>query len=232
MAVAAQSSRLSRSFRKKAAVRSRVLVERYGEEIATQITEDACRRYDSFVPEIESLPKGLLNGALAGTYDYLVYAQAMRERGYSAEEIGSFFSDSYDTLIERFPKWLGPVIFRVARPFLRRKLKKDAAANTRDSRERSADGWQYEYVAPEHGSHDLGFNVTQCAVCTLFKRHEAEDLVPYLCALDDKMSQTLDMGLRREGTRAVGASCCDFRYKAGGEPKALSSKRSLPISQS
>ena len=42
------------------------------------------------------------------------------------------------------------------------------------------------------------------------------------------MSEVLGMGLRR-GTRALGADCCDFRFKAGGEPRPLGSGAALPI---
>ena len=74
------------------------------------------------------------------------------------------------------------------------------------------------------GRVDFGMDVTNCAVCAAFARHDAKEVVPYLCALDDRMSVTLGMGLRRTGTRALGASCCDFRYQAGGEPKTLASQ--------
>ena len=81
----------------------------------------------------------------------------------------------------------------------------------------------------EKGSHDFGLDVKNCAVCELFSRHDAEEVVPYLCALDDKMSEFMGMGLRRSGTRALGASCCDFRYQAGGEPQSLRSQGALTV---
>lgn len=74
-----------------------------------------------------------------------------------------------------------------------------------------------------------GQGVTNCAVCATFERHDASEIVPYLCALDDPMSAALGLGLRRSGTRALGASCCDFRYQAGGEPMTLRSRHSLRI---
>lgn len=47
------------------------------------------------------------------------------------------------------------------------------------------------------------------------------DLVPYMCATDDVVSDRGGQGLRRTGTIAVGAHQCDFRYKRGGEPLHL-----------
>ena len=65
---------------------------------------------------------------------------------------------------------------------------------------------------------DFGINVTECACCKACEKHGALEIVPFMCAIDDKMSAGLDLGLRRTGTRALGASRCDFRYKPGGKP--------------
>jgi hypothetical protein len=45
------------------------------------------------------------------------------------------------------------------------------------------------------------------------------DLVPYMCATDDVMSDRGGQGLRRTGTIALGAHECDFRYQRKGEPQ-------------
>jgi hypothetical protein len=65
---------------------------------------------------------------------------------------------------------------------------------------------------------DWGMNVRACALVHEFSQHDALDLVPYFCHNDDVASDAQEQGLRRTGTIAVGASHCDFRYKAGGEP--------------
>ena len=63
-----------------------------------------------------------------------------------------------------------------------------------------------------------GMNVTSCAICHLFGKHDAMELVPYMCAYDDVVSDAGNQGLRRTGTIALGASRCDFRFRQGGEP--------------
>lgn len=68
---------------------------------------------------------------------------------------------------------------------------------------------------------DWAMNVTSCAVCHAYARHDAMELVPYLCASDDVESDAGGLGLRRTGTIALGAHRCDFRYKRGGEPLRL-----------
>lgn len=67
-----------------------------------------------------------------------------------------------------------------------------------------------------------GYNVTSCAICHLYGTYDAIDLVPYMCAGDDLVSDAYDQGLRRNGTIALGAQSCDFRFHYGqpGEPLA------------
>ncbi len=73
--------------------------------------------------------------------------------------------------------------------------------------------------ADENG--DRGMNITSCAICHLFGKHGAMELVPYMCSFDDVMSDAGGLGLRRTGTIALGASACDFRFRPGGEPLRL-----------
>lgn len=65
-------------------------------------------------------------------------------------------------------------------------------------------------------------NIKSCAICHLFSQHDAMDLVPYMCASDDVISDKSGQGLMRSGTIALGASHCDFRFKKDGEGRALS----------
>ena len=71
------------------------------------------------------------------------------------------------------------------------------------------------------GEFDYGYNIKSCAICYLYGKHDAMDLVPYMCASDDVMSDQRGEGLRRTGTIALGAHRCDFRYEAGGEPQRV-----------
>lgn len=68
---------------------------------------------------------------------------------------------------------------------------------------------------------DRGMNITSCAICHLFGKRGAMELVPYMCAFDDVVSDAGGQGLRRTGTIALGATHCDFRFRDGGEPLRL-----------
>ena len=63
-----------------------------------------------------------------------------------------------------------------------------------------------------------GYNITGCAICHHFGKHEALELVPYMCAMDDVVSDKGGQGLRRTGTIALGAHQCDFRYDSASQP--------------
>lgn len=83
--------------------------------------------------------------------------------------------------------------------------------------------FEVEMVQPEAGdeSFTMGYNVKFCAICYLFSQHDAMALVPYMCASDDVVSDAQSQGLKRTGTIALGAHCCDFRFGGKGESRRV-----------
>ena len=96
-----------------------------------------------------------------------------------------------------------------------------AEASQQDAR---AGEFVFEAFLGDRSDFDWGMNVTSCAICSVFSQHDALDLVPYMCATDDVVSDRDGQGLRRSGTIATGARRCDFRYKRGGEPLRIAEK--------
>ncbi len=84
----------------------------------------------------------------------------------------------------------------------------------------AANEFEFELLDADE-SGERGMNITSCAICHLFAKHDAMELVPYMCAFDDVMSAAGDQGLRRTGTIALGAKQCDFRFQQGGKPLPL-----------
>jgi len=80
----------------------------------------------------------------------------------------------------------------------------------------------FEVVSGKGEDFDWGQNVTSCAICYMASKRNVSELVPYMCATDDVVSDLGNQGLRRNGSIAVGANQCDFRYEAGGKPQPLS----------
>jgi len=81
--------------------------------------------------------------------------------------------------------------------------------------------FEVEVVSADDAATQWGFNIKSCAICHQFGKHDAMDLVPYMCASDDVVSDIRGQGLRRSGTIALGATHCDFRFDISGEPQRL-----------
>ena len=94
------------------------------------------------------------------------------------------------------------------------------AAAVASQTESAPNEFVFEMLEPD-ATRDFGMNINACAICHLFGRHDAMDLVPYMCAFDDALSDKAAQGLRRTGTIALGASHCDFRFQRDGEPLRL-----------
>ncbi len=210
-------------FDRNAKRRSSTLVALCGASKADAITIAARHAYEPLIPEVAEIGGGLFNTSLIATYEYLAYYKAMSAAGHSVEEIGGFFHDSFWAMASRVPAKFARLFYRVSRPLLAWKLRREAAASQRHNTDK---GWRFDFVTSASG---FGVNVTRCAVCSLYEEHDAGEIVPYLCRLDDDLSDALGMGLQRTGTKALGSDCCDFRYEAHGEPKRLRSQYSLPI---
>lgn len=79
----------------------------------------------------------------------------------------------------------------------------------------------FEFVQGDGTPNEWGMNVKSCALCVIYTKYSAMDLLPYMCAGDDIDSKNNNQGLRRSGTIGLGAHECDFKYKVGGTPAPL-----------
>jgi hypothetical protein len=157
------------------------------------------------------------------SYEDLAFFLALRQRGHPVEAIGQFFYAAENGGGPRAgpaPGWLVRLLIRLAGPLLLRPMRQAA----RESVEQRRQGEFVFAMVDRREDTDFGFDILECAVCDAFAKQGALDVVPYICALDDKASDALGLGLRRSGTIALGSDRCDFRYKLGGVPRALSSQ--------
>lgn len=63
-----------------------------------------------------------------------------------------------------------------------------------------------------------GFDILECGICTLFRKHGALPYVSILCEVDRLTSSMAGLELVRGGTIARGAPKCDFRFKIHQPP--------------
>jgi hypothetical protein len=60
----------------------------------------------------------------------------------------------------------------------------------------------------------MAFDVAYCPISKFFAEHDAVEVGPLVCKIDDMLAGTLPgIALQRSGTIANGASRCDFRYR-------------------
>ena len=60
----------------------------------------------------------------------------------------------------------------------------------------------------------MAFDVTYCPISKFFAEHDAVEVGPLVCKVDDMLADTLPgISLQRTGTIANGAARCDFRYR-------------------
>lgn len=58
-----------------------------------------------------------------------------------------------------------------------------------------------------------GFDILECGICKLYKKHHYEKFASILCEFDEMTSALAGLKLVRTGTIANGATKCDFRFK-------------------
>jgi hypothetical protein len=223
----ARRDKLLQRFDKALAFRRTALSARLGAAVTEDVLREAREQYESLVEDIPyaGRDRDIMAINIIIPAELLAFVLVLRRRGHSREEIGTLISELVEIPFQRLPIWLVRPFLRLSLPLVRWWMRRQARA----SQERQhPDEFIWEVTAGD-GTTDLGINIRSCAVCKTFAKHDAMDVVPYVCALDDRVSRTFDLGLRRSGTIALGASHCDFRWKLGGEPRTLGSQFELPL---
>lgn len=186
------------------------------EAVATALVDDpraaldeASRRFDEMLPDLAytddpahpmALPLFFCTANLAM---YLT----LRERGVGVHDYGR-------TMLEDF------AVNPMPEPDVTEQMPALAAAAEASQADTKPGEFVFE-VLTEGDGFDWGINIKSCGICFQFSKYGAMELVPYMCATDDVMSDRADDGLRRTGTIALGAHQCDFRYQRGGAPKPV-----------
>jgi hypothetical protein len=153
--------------------------------------------------------------AVFGCSGSLALFLALKERGVEVHEFGTVLLEEIRRNPPQEPDWEND---KAAAKERFTALVESGKASLSDSRPGE---FVFEVFLGDRTEYDWGTNVKSCAICHAFSRCDAMDLVPYMCATDDLMSDIGEQGLRRTGTIALGSHQCDFRYKAGGEPLRL-----------
>jgi hypothetical protein len=83
------------------------------------------------------------------------------------------------------------------------------------SKKAHPDGFRAKIITDKKETFGLGygFDILECGICKLFKKHNYEKYSSILCEVDEITSHLAGLKLVRTGTIALGAKKCDFRFK-------------------
>jgi hypothetical protein len=98
--------------------------------------------------------------------------------------------------------------------YITRRTLRRAHRNALESQKRQYPGdWVCTVVGGDGEAYDWGIDQVECGICKFFADRDAEEFVPYMCALDFIASDYFGWGLVRTTTLAEGGERCDFRFK-------------------
>lgn len=153
-------------------------------------------------PDIGSLRKNPLRVCLTSGILWLSIYEAM-EGKMNQEQFGEMVSATIEA----------PMLkknFQKQKPFdiktQKKKIEKNKIANAASDSEFN---WNTELIL---GRDENEYTVVyhRCGLCTLGKQEHHEELIPYMCKMDYETIAMMGGVLKRKGTIAAGADCCDF----------------------
>ena len=89
------------------------------------------------------------------------------------------------------------------------------AFNKRVSKNSNPDGFIANIITDKKETLGLGYGVDilECGICKLFTKHDYQKYSSILCEVDHITSDLAGLKLIRNGTIALGAKKCDFRWE-------------------
>lgn len=183
---------------------------------APSIVDEATDVFDAMIPDMAYVdnPQSPMASSVFVCCGSLALYLVLKKRGVSAHQYGSALLDS----MRNNPP--APMVSEDDRP-MQERFREFIERGEVSQREPREGEFVFEAFLGDRSDYDWGMNIKSCAICHAFSKYDAMELVPYMCATDDVMSDFGNQGLRRNGTIALGAHQCDFRYKSGGDPVRL-----------
>ena len=183
---------------------------------AQSVLEEAATIFDRMLADMAYIDKTdhPMASSVFGSCATLAVYLALKERGVDVHDFGCAMLTSL-AQVSLTPDDLGSDPERLA----------EFIASGKASQKHAAPGeYVFEAFIGDQKDFDWGVNIKRCALCHAFSKYDAMDLVPYMCAMNDVLSDMGKWGLRRTGTIALGAQQCVYRYKHGGEPQRLANQ--------
>lgn len=213
-----QSSKLLREFDQTVGRVRDVLVERFGEGLATTVVGKARQVFESLLPQLPYLGgRQPFTQWILSTAWFLSMYRVLEQHGRTVEEAGQLVYDLSAAFLEAYPAFMRRLLGY--RAFSRRHIR-SVEKRAAESQQRQYPGdYVFAFVEGDGEAFDYGVDYTECAACKFLTEQGAPELAPYICATDVLSSDALGWGLVRTMTLAEGYEKCDFRFKKGGKTR-------------
>ena len=211
-----RKAKLLKTFDKAARYMRKAAAARHGDKFAGDVVTGARREFETLIPSIPYIggkKNRLTNSALVPSVACLALYRTLIARGKTTQDAGDIIDATVRSQFESFPALALHLVgwYRSTSHYLKG-LKKQAAL----SQERKFSGdWVFTIIDGDGEDFDYGIDFSECGICKYFGVHDAEELIPYMCATDFIASDALGSGLTRTTTLAEGADKCNFRFKRG-----------------
>lgn len=189
------------------------LTAEYGEKFSSEVIDEMLDDYEDIIPEIPYIggKNNPMTQNLLSSVNYFIVYPVLKRKNKTLNEICHICYKQEN----EFLKINNKEIFQITNPDARDVLKYLA-----DQSGLYPDDFVYKIVEGE--GFDVGLDFTECAIYKFFHKKDADEFLPYLCAMDIPMSKYGNLGLHRTKTLVDGFDVCDFRYKAGKDTDVAS----------
>ncbi|MCE5209106.1 MAG: L-2-amino-thiazoline-4-carboxylic acid hydrolase [Chloroflexi bacterium] len=214
-----QKSKMFEQFKTMLKTIRPLLEEKYGVEEKSMFQQHALTDFhDRIVPNIPFI------GGRANPYTTYLEQTAMalalyhtvQEWGGGLEQAGELIYKGMLLVASKYPKPLLHIYGMWANSkFQYPRMRREARISQR--REYAAD-WVYDFIEGEGQEFDYGIDMHECGILKFLTDQGAEELLPYLCAVDYITYHAMGIELQRNETLAVGCARCNFRFIVSGNP--------------
>jgi hypothetical protein len=178
----------------------------YDGQFSREAVKEISEEYETIIPEIPYIggDDNPMTPNLLSSARYLSVYNVLKRKGLNLEEIGNISYSVEDEFFRKHREFIPPLCHPKAISMLKYSAQKSGKYPG-----------DFVYTFVEGDDFDLGLDFSECALYKFFKKFNADEFMPYLCAMDIIMSKYGNLGLHRTKTLVDGDDICDFRYKAG-----------------
>ena len=212
-----QQEKLLRDFARKLRRVQRSIDAYFEDETGRELCDEFVASFAKIIPRIPYIggKSNPLTDELIQSAWALAIHDVLRRRGRKTAEIGMFIYKTREALIATYPRWL---LLLFGRYWFSRHFKNKRRRLAQETQKREYEGnFVVSFVEGDGEAFDFGFDDTECGILKFFRKENAAELTPYLCASDIPLSRALNLGIQRTTTLALGGKRCDFRLTRGGK---------------